>query len=531
MWILGLSVGHNGSVALIEDGRVRVAIQLERLTRRKRYPARLFEDRLDEGVGEAIHYCLRYAGIAAADIDAVAASTPHRVPDSFCWPYPPVQWIPHHRAHAEYVLHYSDLAPGLILVVDGHGSHSHDRCRFRPERVAPGASLHEGEAETVSAYHFDGAELRLVYRNEGTKDRATGVYRSSVGALWELGSAICFGTGDQAGKLMGLAGFGSQRRAGKLAWLETDGRVSTDLRPLFEPRLPYRDLAMEVQAATTDVLLELLTNLRSSVTGDVLYYSGGVALNIATNEAIHRSGLFSRINMNGSCEDNGTAIGAALALDHDSSGRRVGEPATEYLGADYDADLLWSRARLFPVRVTILGSGETTAAAAERIAEGHVIGWFQDRGEFGPRALGNRSLLADPRQECVKRLVNEKVKRRESFRPFAGSTTLQGGADYFDLEGESPLMLRQAGVTSRALPGVTHVDGTCRVHTVTPESNDSFHGLLTEFASRTGVPVVLNTSMNLPGDPIVETPDDAILLLLRSELDCLFLGNLLVVRK
>src|SRR5438093_8385501 len=291
MWVLGLAASHNGAVALVEDGRVCVAIQLERLQRLKRFPLELDASEPTAEVLAAVDYCLRHAGIGIHDVDAVAATTPRPLPGRVCWPGK-LHWVPHHLAHAEYVLHYSPLEPGLVLVVDGHGTREADRSRLDVEdRIDGAAEIFEGQTETVSAYAFDGRELALVYRACGDRNDKHALLDDSIGQVWELGAGLCFGARDQAGKLMGLAAYGRRRLPDELMYLDEGGRIRTRLDLLLDPTLPFRDIAHEVQAQTSRVLVELLGRLRGRNGSRVLYYSGGVALNVVANERIIRSGL------------------------------------------------------------------------------------------------------------------------------------------------------------------------------------------------------------------------------------------------
>jgi carbamoyltransferase len=530
MWILGLANSHNGAVALLEDGRVRSAIQLERLERAKRFPLKFQPERLGDGVERAIAYCLDAAGIAPDRLDGVAVSSPWRLPHAVHWPHAPLHWVPHHLAHAEYVLHYGEGRPGLVLVVDGHGTYHADRPGMQlQETIAADARVFPGDAETVSAYRFDGHRLELVYRTSGVHNPARGgLLDHSVGAAWELASLRCFGARDQAGKVMGLAGFGHGGAAEGLFSLDAEGRLITRLERLTGTGLPFRDIAAGVQAQTEALLVDLLRRLRPLAAGDALYYTGGVALNVLANRRILDAGIFDSLWMNGSCEDNGTAIGAALALHHALGNSRRQEAAREDYGIPYGRDQLLQSLLRVPVRFERLEVTECSRRAAALLAAGKVIGWFQGGGEFGPRALGHRSIFGHPGLEGVKARLNGRVKHRESFRPYAAMVTEAAAARFFDLPCASPMMLLSARVLDPRLSEVNHVDGSCRIQTVTAEREPLLDALLQAFEEASGLPVLLNTSLNVAGQPIVETPDDALLTLLRSELDALVLGDYLV---
>ena len=528
MWIAGVAASHNGAVALVEDGRVRAAIQLERLQRVRRFPLRLNAEVLDASIQRALSYCLQVAGIGPEELDAIAASTPWALPQEALWPGHEVQWVPHHLAHAEYAVHWSDASDGLVLVVDGHGSRQRDKQRMQvQEAVASDALIFPGESETVSAFRFEGGRLELLYRMHGSLAEETGWLTPSVGQLWELASEVIFGKRDQAGKVMGLAAYGARLADTPLLGLSADHELITHPQALTG-RVPYRHLARELQEQTSETLLELITRLAPRVSGSALYYSGGVALNVVANERVVREGGFPRVFMSGSCEDNGTAIGAALAVHHARAQRRVTEAPSECFGREYPGPLIRAALDQLPVSVRTLDRAAMIDESAKLIASGQVLGWFQGGSEFGPRALGNRSVFADPRSPTARECLNSKIKRRESFRPYGACVRADATERYFDLPGESPMMLRQGAVVHEGLPAISHVDGSCRLQTVLQEENPRLHELLDRMEEHAGVPIVLNTSMNVAGEPIVETPREAVETLLRAELDALAIGNFLV---
>jgi carbamoyltransferase len=290
------------------------------------------------------------------------------------------------------------------------------------------------------------------------------------------------------------------------------------------------DIAAHVQDRTNATLLDLCRFLRGRYEAPHLCYSGGVALNGLANEHVIGAGLFEDVFQNGSCEDNGTAIGAALAVHHALTGGRVAEPVTDYYGRPYSEAKAEAAFARYHVPMETLDREGLLARAAESIAAGRVIGWHQGRGEFGPRALGNRSILADAGNGAIKAVLDTKVKRREPYRPYAPAVPLDVAGEYFDLAGASPVMIRVGYARDDRLPAVTHVDGTSRVQTVTREGNALFHDLLWAVGRETGIPVVLNTSFNMAGEPIVETPEDAIRTFLHSGMDELYIGRHVAAR-
>jgi carbamoyltransferase len=257
-------------------------------------------------------------------------------------------------------------------------------------------------------------------------------------------------------------------------------------------------------------------------------YSGGVALNgIANQHLIDRLGI--DLQMNGSCEDNGTAVGAALAVHHARTGKRLTEEVCDYYGREYSSSEVEAAIRRADCRAERYAPEQTIEVTAAALAQGAVVGWFQGRSEFGPRALGNRSILADPRDPDMKAILNARVKGREAFRPFAPAVIEDAAPDWFELDGPSPMMLRVVPIRpGRPLPAVTHVDGSARVQTVSRDQNPRFHDLLTAFQKQTGVPVLLNTSFNVAGEPIVESPGDALRTFMASDMDLLVLGDQMV---
>jgi carbamoyltransferase len=564
MWILGLAGSHNSAAALIKDGRVVVAVQTERITRRKRDPIRI--DRLGPDALQVIRYCLEYAGIDLPDLAAFATCTPWAVsPPNFLisgerplssLSLPQFISVPHHLAHAEYSLHYSAAKHSLVLVCDGAGSYESDRPTIdikERERNAIRWTQATGK-ESISAYLFDGKDVELVYKvaygEEFCGSMAGGSegqprWMASLGHIWEWAAFYCHGDRHEAGKVMGLAPYGDPSAFADLeiVSLEADGRPRFDIRKLIETfespnvngadvtGLPhYADVAAHVQASTNRFLEQLIRFLLRRYPADVVAYSGGVALNSVANSFLEkRIGI--RLHMNGSCEDNGTAIGSALAVHHVLTGQRVTEAVTDFYGREYPTDAIDDALRDVDARVTRLSRDELLSAASDHLCAGKVVGWFQGRGEFGPRALGNRSLLMDARNPRAQEILNGRIKHREAFRPYAPAVTLERAAEFFEIDGPSPVMLRVVPVKAACLPSVTHVDGTARVQTVTRAENALFHDLLKAFEARTGIPVLLNTSFNVSGEPIVESPRDAVRAFERSEIDSLFIGDTMVLRR
>ncbi len=565
MWILGLAGSHNGAAALIEDGRVVVAVQAERLTRRKRQSFRL--ENMGSEVAALIKYCLDYAGIELGEVAQIATCTPwpqihasfdEQARQRLCGPggsMPPFLSVPHHLAHAEYVVHYCPLDRALVLICDGSGTFEDLRGELDLEEVVSQdvEIVRNGAAydrkESISAYAFEDGDMRLIFRlwsgPAETMRAAMDMPRLSLsfGHLWRWAARYCFGRSDYAGKVMGLAPYGEpdahrdlhclSARFGEEVRIDFSGLAERFRKPNRERRdvtgeQHYADVSAFVQRETNRFLMELIERLRERFPTEDLCYSGGVALNSVANDIVSRS-LGVNLHVNGSCEDNGTAIGAALAVYHHATSKRPREPVTDYYGREPTADEIEAALDEAGCVYRRLERRELMEATVDELVGGKVVGWFQGRSEFGPRALGNRSILADPRRHDIKDVLNRKVKFREAFRPFAPAVLADRAEEFFDLGGvPSPLMLRVVPVRGDGLPGVTHVDRSARVQTVDPSQNERFYELISAFGARTGVPVLVNTSFNVAGEPIVETPADAIRTFRRSGMDVLVVGHAMV---
>jgi carbamoyltransferase len=315
------------------------------------------------------------------------------------------------------------------------------------------------------------------------------------------------------------------------------------------------DLAASIQAVTDEIILRLTRSIAAETGAENLCLAGGVALNCVANGKVLRDGKFRRIWIQPAAGDAGGALGAALAAYHLHKGQprrlenQLDAMQGAYLGPAYDDDECADRLERAGARFGRLDGDRAIERAASDLADGKALGWFQGRMEFGPRALGNRSILADPRSSSMQSTLNLKIKYRESFRPFAPAVLRNDVAEWFNLETESPYMLLVADVAEHRrrtmtaeeqalfgieklnvprseIPAVTHVDYSARVQTVHAETNPRFHALLSAFKRKTGCPVLVNTSFNVRGEPIVRTPEDAFRCFMGTELDVLAIGNL-----
>jgi carbamoyltransferase len=553
MNVLGINaVYHESSAALTIDGEVVAACEEERFTRIQHAKV-ASPDNPHELPEHAIHFCLDHAGVRAQEIDHVAYSfDPELRRTTFradWWPDSRLEhtflqkldevgdvaarvlgrklgqalkFVPHHLAHAASAYYPSGFDPAAILVIDGIG-----------------------EAACSTLGRGDGTHIQTL---------ETFSYPHSIGIVWEqLSVHLGFSTYD-ASKVMGLAAYGdpdkfSRQLASIIRVGEDDyavdaallGYGSGDRSRLFALLGParergaeflprHKDIAASLQAATDAAVIALLRRLERSTGLKRLCVSGGVALNCVTNTLIKQASAFSDVFIPSAAHDAGTAVGAALAVHHAEGGRRAPPSgATPYLGPQFaEREVL---AAVKAAGLTPRRSKDAARDAADMIADGNIVAWFQGRMEFGPRALGNRSLLADPRRPDTRAILNRRIKHREDFRPFAPSVLAEHADEWFDIGPRSAsdeYMLfacpTKAGRGDR-IPAVIHHDGTARVQIVRREANPRFHDLISRFFARTGVPLVLNTSFN-DSEPIVCTPAHAIATFRTTGIDALFLGDI-----
>jgi carbamoyltransferase len=560
MNILGFNSTHDGSAALVRDGEIVCAVDEERYSRRKHH----------YGFPEhAIGACLKAGGIEARDLDHVA----------FYWNPRKglVRFMLHVLRHLPKSRAYFDHQPGIwtsFLALkkrfreeygfegdfhypDHHGNHI--ASAFWPSPFDDAAALTvdgTGEWATTVMAHAS--------RDRGVRVLRTMSYPHSIGKLWEtLTQYLGFRPNSGEGKVMGLAPYGRPSLLEKFRDVVRrgkGGRFKLNLRyfdfhygrkrkysDLFvetfgPPREPeseidsrHEDVAYALQELTEEMLLDIARSL-SEMTGSTrLVMAGGVALNSVANGRIQRETPFTDIFVQPSAGDAGAALGAALRVWHEILGRGdEGRYRMEnaYQGPEFTEEEMV--AALEEREVEWVRTENAPAEAAKRLADGEILGWYQGKMEYGPRALGNRSILADPRKAETKDVVNARVKHREPFRPFAPAVTVEAAPEYFETGGaEAPFMLKVFDVVPEkrsVIPAVTHVDGSARVQTVRREANPRYYGIIEEFGKLTGVPVILNTSFNIRGEPIVCTPADAVACFLGTGIDTLFLGDLVATK-
>src|SRR5882762_252001 len=595
MKILGISAYyHDAAAALVVDGEIVAAAQEERFTRVKHDP---------DFPNNAVKFCLEHAGLPPGELDFVVfydkpflkferlletylafaprgfGSFRHALPvwikeklfqkrllarqlgDALD---PDVNWTgkllfsEHHLSHAASAFYPSPFEQAAVLTMDG-----------------------VGEWTTTSLAHGKGISLEVLKEIH---------FPHSLGLLY---SAFTYYTGFKVNsgeyKVMGLAPYGVPRFVNvireHLIDVKDDGTFRlnleyfdycTGLRMTNErfdklfggpPRNPdsrlgqnEMDLAASIQTVTEDIVLKLAGSVARETGERNLCLAGGVALNCVANGKLHRAGMFDRIWIQPAAGDAGGALGAALGAYHLYKGgsRRLAASLRDgmkgsYLGPEYDTVAIRQRLTASGAVFEILMDDEVIDRCARALAGGMAVGWHQGRMEFGPRALGARSILGDARSPTMQKLLNLKVKFRESFRPFAPSVLRDDLSDWFDLDVDSPYMLLVADVRDEhriamtpeqqklfgidklnvarsSIPAVTHVDYSARIQTVHAETNPRYYQLIKRFKELTGCPVLVNTSFNVRGEPIVCSPEDAFRCFMGTELDMLFVGNIFLLK-
>ena len=592
MRVLGISAFyHDSAAAVVQDGEVVAAAQEERFTRKKhdaRFPA------------NAVDYCLREAGVSLDGFDYIAFYDKpllkfERLLETYL-AFAPRGFKSFSMAIPVWLrekLFLKDLLTGELekrgsrkdledrLVFSEHHL-SHAASAFFPSPFNEAAVLTMdgvGEWATTSLAHGRGNKLEV---------RSEIHFPHSLGLLY---SAFTYYTGFKVNsgeyKVMGLAPYGRPKYAqlifDHLIDLKPDGTFRLNLEyfdyctgltmtngrfdELFggaprksEARLTQRemDLAASIQAVAEEVVLRLTRSIAEETGLPNLCLAGGVALNCVANGKVLRDGRFKALWIQPAAGDAGGALGAALVAYH----LYKGQPRPEldgsgdcmrgaYLGPSFDLQECEAQLGRAGARFAVLDDQALIATCARELAEGRAVGWFQGRMEFGPRALGARSILGDARSPSMQSVLNLKVKYRESFRPFAPSVLRERVADWFELDCDSPYMLLVADVVERRrkemtpaqqalfgiqklnvprseIPAVTHVDYSARIQTVHADTNPRFHALLSAFERLTGCPVIVNTSFNVRGEPIVCTPADAFRCFMGTEIEVLAVGNCLL---
>ena len=562
--------GHDASAALLHDGRVVACAAEERFTRVK-YSLNLAGNTLLPV--NAVRYCIAEAGITMDDVDLVAhycAFTSALVDRRCDLLRPFLSDADLTRLRASYGDVYEEM-----MSLDAVHRQFTAMAGCSPRCLVP---VRHHRAHAASAFFPSGFPEALVATMDGTGEVESGMIAVGSGrSITEIATAslpASLGTlyliitvflgfrslGDEY-KVMGLASYGDpsryRRAFERFVQLGPDGTYGTPLLPgealkdhllseLGLPRAPgeelgsrHADIAAALQDALHRAVMHVLAHARHETGLDRLCLAGGVALNCTLNGVIARSGLFKRVFVQPASGDEGCSIGAAYAAYLEETGGELPDDRRwehAYWGPGYADGEVMNALQEFSDRVSWVRSEDIVNETAARLASGQVVGWYQGRMEFGPRALGNRSILADPRDAGMKDRINEKVKRREQFRPFAPAIPCERAAEFFDMSGlpDSPFMLFTVPVWERCravIPAVTHVDGTARLQTVARATNPRFWDLLHAFGRLTGVPVLLNTSFNVRNEPIVCTPHDACACFVSTEIDCLVIGDYIATKR
>ena len=556
MNVLGVSCFyHDSAAALLRDGKIVAACQEERLSRKKHDSS--FPER-------AVRYVLKEAGIEPQDLDAVGfydkplmkfermlstyvATFPRSFP-SFrkampvwmkekLWvpslirtkltPYQgPILFAEHHMSHAASCFLVSPFDEAAILTVDGVGEWAT-------------ASFGVGKGSDITLFK----EIRFPH---------------SLGLLY---SAFTYYLGFKVNsaeyKVMGLAPYGKpthyDRIMKEMVQLNEDGSFKLNMdyfsydygltmtngrfNEFFggPPRKPETwmterefDIAASVQKVCEEVVLRMVRYIHKETGLKKLCMAGGVALNCVANGRVIRETPMKDLFVQPAAGDAGGAVGVAHYIYNTINKKPRAEGWTHaYLGPEYKDPEISEYLKARGAKSELLSEKDLVSRTAQKLSEGNVIGWYQGRMEFGPRALGGRSILADPRDPKMRDTLNMKIKFREGFRPFAPSVLADRASEWFDIECDSPYMLLVAQVREgkREIPSVTHVDNSARLQTVTRESSPLYYDLIQEFGRLTGVPVIINTSFNVRGEPIVCTPHDAYLCFMRTNMDYLVLGH------
>jgi len=535
MLSLGVNIGHDRGAALVKDGEVLCAVSLERLDRNK------------HSVGvvlpyQAMEYCLRVGNYAYADLDVIVYNYPHhnkaypvldKVKAELLRLCNRVVFVPHHLAHAYSVFYASPFDESVVLVCDGAGNkYSGDTKEFY-KNWHWGISANEQEIEAESAYYFTNEDKKLTYKRWQT--RTGNNQRLSLGRMyWEACKHIGMGIFD-GGKLMGLAPYGKRLTEPLNIVKQNGGDFSIDLTSIKSlPSGSFEENAKTawiIQNSLEETLVWLANMLYQKNPFPNICISGGVGLNSVSNERVLRESPFENIFVAPASNDSGVALGCAYFGYYQVLGGRNRKPYKTYAGREYGKNEIVESLEKNDGQIECRESSNLSADAARLIADEKIVAWFQGGSEYGPRALGNRSILCDPRRAETKDILNDNVKHREAYRPFAPSVLYEEAARYFDVCGECPYMLQIVDVLEHKrndLAAITHVDGTARIQTLRKEQNPKYYDLIKVFGEITGIPVVLNTSFNIAGEPIVETPDDALRCFLNTNIDVLVMGNFIV---
>lgn len=574
--ILGINAYHgNASAAIVCDGRLVAAVEEERFNRVKYaagFPA------------AAIRYCLAEAGVQIEDVDHVAIPRNPwaRIGTKLLYAMRMPKFA---RERAKVMVKFTgitDALPEALGVeaakirakfhrIEHHQAHLASTFYVSPFEQAAVLSA-DGLGDFASTMWATGQGRRMQVHGAIAFPHSLGMYYTALTqylGFWKFGDEYkvmglaAYGepkyldefrrivkNGNGKGFRLGLEYFTHHRDGPDMTWHESDktpvlGRLFADylterLGPtraadeLVEQK--HRDIAATMQARLEEVLFEMLRALHARTKQKAVCLAGGVAFNCVANGKIFRETPFEQVYVQPAAGDAGLAVGAAFYVEHQVLGRpRSFVMEHAYWGPGFSEEQIRAAVRNSRLaeqgyRVRELAEEEAVRVAAQHVADGKILGWFQGRAEWGPRALGNRSIVADARRAEMKQILNERIKHREPFRPFAPSVLEEATGEYFEMSQPSPFMTQAYPVRPEkreVIPAPTHVDGTGRLQTVSQRANPKYWRLIREFANRTGVPVVLNTSFN-DNEPIVCRPEEAMDCFLRTKMDVLAMGNVVI---
>jgi carbamoyltransferase len=561
IYILGTGLSHNGSAVLLKDGKICVGIEKERVTRKKH----------DGGNDTAaIRYCLEAEGIKLSDIALVVQCANFEIPDRARFQgsrifegttEPPVVSISHHLAHAYSAAGTCQFESAAIMVIDGCGSPFGHCTDLDASTVLPDdfntRSLTQQWCEKDSFYHFDGQKITALFKDFSPMAAGNGqgalrmqTTEHSIGGFYAAVSHYVFGNLDDVGKLMGLAPYGKDGACkqpeafafteGRLfvseAWKTGLDRPANNYAAFKSDFQYYADVALWAQQQVEKAVSRCFEERLALYPHDRVCYTGGVALNAVANARLLNEGILKELYLEPAAGDNGLALGCAFYGWLEMLNQpKVPHDESTCFGKSYDSETIEEALSAHPETAGFrrLGETELPSLTAKLLNEGKTVGWFRGLSEFGPRALGHRSILAHPGVPGLGDHINANIKFREDFRPFAPAVLSEFAPVYFESGRKSPYMIlvdRTKPEFLETLQNVTHVNGTARVQTVDRNWNRHFQDLLEAFHTVSGIPVLLNTSFNKKGMPIVETPEEAIALFLESALDVLVIDDYIVVK-
>ena len=564
MYTLGISCYyHDSSAAILKDGKVIAAVEEERFSRKK------FDDDFPK---QAINWCLKESGISSKNLDSVAFYDKpvlkfERLLDNYIAVAPRglysfldviPKWLHKRLWVKDEISKYLKDFNGEIIFPEHHMSHAAHAFFTSPFDEAAILTV-DGVGEWTTASFGTAHDTTIKLTNDIRWPHSVGLFYSAF--TYFLG----FKVNEGEYKLMGLSAYGKPKYYDlimeNLVDVKNDGSIHLNMKyfsftydkvmtnqkfsDLFgiPPRKEdskaeqiHYDIAASAQLVLEDILLKMVNHVHKKTGMTNLCFGGGVALNGVANYRILKEGPFENLHIPPSPGDGGSAVGCAqyLYYCHDKNKRMMEDNVERiknniFVGPSHSNDEIKSFLDINKIDYKFLETNSLLQTVAKLIVEGNVVGWYQGKMEWGPRALGNRSIIADPRNAKMKDILNEKIKHRESFRPFAPCILEEYTSEYFDVDVSSPYMLLVAPVKKpEKIPAVTHVDGTARLQTVSKDINLLFYNLITEFYKITGVPVLINTSMNVRGEPIVDTPEQAYNMIVKTDMDYIVMGDYII---